>query len=76
MCTGINGMGKFKELLDHIDKIDRKQKQAAKEFAKRVDQHAGKVSADIDRESKKAAQRFVRLEKRVADLERRLRKPK
>jgi putative protein kinase ArgK-like GTPase of G3E family len=76
MCNGINGMGKFKELLDKLNQIDRKQEQATKDFAKRVDQHARKVSADIDRESKKAAQRIVKLEKRVADLERRLRKSK
>ena len=69
-------MGKFKELLDHLNQIDRKQEQAAKAFAKKVDWHARNVSADIERESKKTAQRIVKLENRIADLEGRLRKAK
>jgi len=69
-------MGKLKELRDRFAQIERRQEQAAKAFTTKVDQHARKVSADIDRESKKTAQRFVKLEKRVADLERRLRKAK
>lgn len=69
-------MGKFRELLDHLDQLDRKQEQAAKDIAKRVDQHGKKVRADIDRESKKTSQRIVKLERRITDLERRLRKAK
>ncbi len=69
-------MGKLKELHDRLDQIERRQEQAAKAFTTKVDQHARKVNADIDHESKKTAQRFVKLEKRVADLERRLRKAK
>jgi ATP-dependent protease ClpP protease subunit len=76
MYPGINKMGKFRELLDHLNQIDRKQEQAAKAFAKKVDQHARKVSSDIDRESKKTAQRIVKLEKRITVLERRLQKAK
>ncbi|MFI5449937.1 MAG: hypothetical protein ACHQ03_09285 [Candidatus Bathyarchaeia archaeon] len=69
-------MGKLKELRDRFDQIERRQEQAAKAFTTKVDQHARKVSTDIDRESKKTAQRIVKLEKRVTDLERRLRKAK
>ncbi len=69
-------MGKLKELRDRFDQIERRQEQAAKAFPTKVDQHARKMSTDIDRESKKTAQRIVKLEKRVTDLERRLRKAK
>lgn len=73
-------MGKFKELRDRLSQVERRQEQAAKAFATKLeaslDQHGRKVSADISRESKKNAQRIVRLEKRVADLERRLRRAK
>jgi len=69
-------MGKLKELRDRFDQIERRQEQAAKAFATKVDQHARKVSANIDLESEKTAQRIVKLEKRVADLERQLRKVK
>jgi cell division septum initiation protein DivIVA len=67
-------MGKFKELRDQLDQVAKRQKQAAKTFATKLDQHASRVNADINRESKNNAQRIVKLEKRVADLERRLRK--
>ncbi len=69
-------MGKFKELRDQLDQVDKRQEKAARAFATKLDQHARKVSTDINRESKKNAQRIVKLEKRVVDLERRLRKAK
>ena len=69
-------MGKFKDLREQLDQIGKRQEQAAKAFATKLDQHARKVSMDINRESKKNAQKIVKLEKRVADLERRLRKAK
>jgi biopolymer transport protein ExbB/TolQ len=69
-------MGKFKELRDQLDQVDKRAEKSAKAFAMKLDQHARKVRTDINRESKKNAQRIVKLEKRVADLERRLRKAK
>ncbi len=69
-------MGKFKELRDQLDQVATRQEKSAKAFAMKLDQHARKVRTDINRESKKNAQRIVKLEKRVADLERRLRKAK
>lgn len=73
-------MGKFKELRDRLNQVEQRQEQAAKAFTTKLEtklhQHARKVSTDINRESKKNAQRIVKLEKRVADLERRLRKAK
>ncbi|MGP8068648.1 MAG: hypothetical protein ACLP5V_02025 [Candidatus Bathyarchaeia archaeon] len=73
-------MGKFKELRDQLSQVEQRQQQAAKAFATKLeaklDQHARKVKTDISLESKKNAQRIVKLEKRVADLERRLRKAK
>ncbi|MGP8069386.1 MAG: hypothetical protein ACLP5V_05805 [Candidatus Bathyarchaeia archaeon] len=69
-------MGKFKELREQLDQVAKRQEKAAGTFAAKLDRHARKVSTDIDRESKKNAQRIVKLEKRVADLERRLRKAK
>jgi hypothetical protein len=69
-------MGKFKELRDHLKQIERRQEQTAKAFATKLDQHARNVSNDMNRESKKNVQRIVKLEKRVANLERRLRKAK
>ena len=75
-CTGIIHMGKFKDLRDQLNQVDHRQEQAAKAFVAKLDQHARKTSADVDRESKRIAQRIVKLEKRVADLERRLRKGK
>jgi polyhydroxyalkanoate synthesis regulator phasin len=73
-------MGKFKELRDQLNQVAKRQEQAAKAFATKLDakldQHARRVSTDISRESKKNAQRIVKLERRVADLERRLRKAK
>ena len=69
-------MGKFKELRDDLDQIGRKQELAAKAFATRLDQHARKIKVDLDRHSKMMALRVVKLERRVADLERRVRKAK
>jgi hypothetical protein len=69
-------MGKFKELREQLDQVGKRQEQAAKALATKLDQHARKVRMDIDRESKKNAQKIVKLEKRVADLERRLPKAK
>ena len=69
-------MGKFKELRDQLNQVEQRQEKAARAFATKLDQHARKVSTDINRESKKNSQRIVKLEKRVADLERRLRKAK
>jgi hypothetical protein len=73
-------MGKFKELREQLNQVEQRQQQAAKAFATKLeaklDQHARKVRTDINLESKKNAQRIVKLEKRVADLERRLRKAK
>jgi len=69
-------LGKFKDLREQLDQVAKRQEQAAKAFATKLDQHARKVSADINRESKNNAQRIVKLEKRVAYLERRLRKSK
>lgn len=62
-------MGKVKELRDQLNQVDIRQKQAAKAFAAKLDQHARKTSANIEQESKRIAQRIVKLEKRVADLE-------
>ena len=73
-------MGKFKELRDQLNQVEERQKQAAKAFATKLDakldQHTRKVRTDLSLESKKNAERIVKLEKRVADLERRLRKAK
>jgi hypothetical protein len=73
-------MGKFKELRDQLNQVEQRQEKAARAFATKLDakldQHARKVRTDISLESKKNAQRIVKLEKRVADLERRLRKAK
>jgi len=73
-------VGKFKELRDQLNQVEERQKQAAKAFATKLDakldQHTRKVRTDISLESKKNAERIVKLEKRVADLERRLRKAK
>jgi len=69
-------MGKFKELRDQLDQVATRQEKAARAFAMKLHQHARKVRTDINRESKKNAQRIVTLEKRVAQLERRLRKAK
>jgi polyhydroxyalkanoate synthesis regulator phasin len=69
-------MGKFKELRDQLDQIAKRQETAAKAFATKLDQHAREVGTDINRESKKNEERIVKLEKRVGDLERRLRKAK
>lgn len=73
-------MGKFKELRDQLSQVEQRQQQVAKAFATKfeakLDQHARKVKTDISQESKKNAQRIVKLEKRVAYLERRLRKAK
>ena len=73
-------MGKFKELREQLNQVEQKQQQAVRAFATKLevklDQHARKVRTDISLESKKNAQRIVKLEKRVADLERRLRKAK
>ena len=69
-------MGKFKELREQLDQVAKRQEKAARTFAAKLDRHARKVSTDIDRESKKNVQKIVKLEKRVADLERRLRKAK
>jgi len=73
-------MGKFKELRGQLSQVEQRQEKAAKAFATKLeaklDQHARKVRTDISLESKKNAQRIVKLEKRVADLERRLRKAK
>jgi sporulation-control protein spo0M len=69
-------MGKFKELRDQLDLIAKRQEKAAKAFVTKLDQHARKVGTDLNRESKKNEQRIVKLEKRVADLERRSRKAK
>src|SRR5271167_56117 len=76
-CSSCGGLGLQVET-DEVKPATalRKQEQAAKAFAKKVDQHARKVSADIDRESKKNGQRIVKLEKRITDIERRLRKTK
>ena len=72
--------GKFKELRDQLSQVEQRQQQAAKALATKLeaklDLHARKVKTDISLESKKNAQRIVKLEKRVADLERRLRKAK
>jgi hypothetical protein len=69
-------MGKFKELRDELNQVDHQHGQTAKTFAAKLNQHARKASADLDRESKRIAQRIVKLEKRVANLERRQRKGK
>jgi len=73
-------LGKFKELREQLNQVEQKQQQAVRAFATKLevklDQHARKVRTDINLESKKNAQRIVKLEKRVADLERRLRKAK
>ena len=73
-------MGKFKELREQLNQVEQKQQQAVRAFATKLevklDQHARKVRTDINLESKKNAQRIVKLEKRVADLERRRRKAK
>ena len=69
-------MGKFKELRDHLDQLDKESERAARALETRLNQHARKAASDLDRESKKFSQRIVNLEKRVAYLERRLRKAK
>jgi hypothetical protein len=69
-------MGKFKDLRDHVERVDRKHAQSAKALATKLDSQARRVTADLDRESKKIAMRIVKLEKRLTTLERRLRKKK
>jgi len=69
-------VGKFKELRDHLDQLDKESERAARTLETKLNQHARKTASELDRESKKFSQRIVKLEKRVADLERRLRKAK
>ena len=69
-------MGKFKELRDHLEQLDKESEQAARALETKLNQHARKAASDLDRESKKFSNRIVNLEKRVAYLERRLRKAK
>ncbi|HKM78656.1 MAG TPA: hypothetical protein VJZ03_06235 [Candidatus Bathyarchaeia archaeon] len=69
-------VGKFKELRDHLDQLDKESERAARTLETKLNQHARKAASELDRESKKFSQRIVKLEKRVADLERRLRKAK
>ncbi|HKM76487.1 MAG TPA: hypothetical protein VJZ32_08705 [Candidatus Bathyarchaeia archaeon] len=69
-------VGKFKELRDHLDQLDKESERAARTLETKFNQHARKAASELDRESKKFSQRIVKLEKRVADLERRLRKAK
>ncbi len=69
-------VGKFKELRDHLDQLDKESERAARTLETKMNQHARKAASELDRESKKFSQRIVKLEKRVADLERRLRKAK
>jgi len=65
-------MGKFKELRDQLNQVAKKQEKTARTFATKLNQHARRVSTAMNRESKNNEQRIVRLEKRVADLERHL----
>ena len=69
-------MGKFKELRDHLDQLDKESERAARTLETKLNQHARRTASELDRESKKFSQRIVKLEKRVADLEGRLRKAK
>jgi polyhydroxyalkanoate synthesis regulator phasin len=69
-------VGKFKELRDHLEQLDKESEQAARALETKLNQHARKAASDLDRESKKFSNRIVNLEKRVAYLERRLRKAK
>jgi len=69
-------VGKFKELRDHLNQLDKESERAARTLETKLNLHARKVASDLDRESKKFSQRIVNLEKRVAYLERRLRKAK
>ena len=69
-------MGKFKELRDHLDLLNKESERAARTLETKLNQHARKAASELDRESKKFSQRIVKLEKRVANLERRLRKAK
>jgi len=69
-------VGKFKELRDHLDLLNKESERAARTLETKLNQHARKAASELDRESKKFSQRIVKLEKRVANLERRLRKAK
>ncbi len=69
-------MGKFKELRDHLDQLDKESERASRALETKLNQHARKAASDLDRELKKFSQRIVNLEKRVAYLERRLRRTK
>jgi ATP-dependent protease ClpP protease subunit len=69
-------MGKIKDLRDHLDELDRRHEQSAKALALRIDQHARRIRTDLDRQSRVFAIRIVKLEKRIAMLERRARKAK
>ena len=76
ICLGLEKVGKFKELRDHLDQLDKESERASRALETKLNQHARKAASDLDRESKKFSQRIVNLEKRVAYLERRLRKAK
>ncbi len=69
-------MGNFKELRDHLNQLDKESERASRALETKLNQHARKAASDLDRESKKFSQRIVNLEKRVAYLERRLRRTK
>jgi polyhydroxyalkanoate synthesis regulator phasin len=69
-------VGKFKELRDHLNQLDKESERAVRAVETKLNQHARKAASDLDRESKKFSNRIVNLEKRVAYLERRLRKAK
>ena len=69
-------MGKVKALRDQLEQLDKESERAARILETKLNQHARKTASELDRESKKFSKRIVKLEKRVADLELRLRKPK
>ncbi len=76
LCLRLEKVGKFKELRDHLDQLDKESERASRALETKLNQHARKAASDLDRESKKFSQRIVNLEKRVAYLERRLRRTK
>ncbi len=76
ICLGLEKVGKFKELRDHLNQLDKESERASLALETKLNQHARKAASDLDRESKKFSQRIVNLEKRVAYLERRLRRTK
>lgn len=69
-------MGKLKDLREHINQVDRKHERSVKAVATKLDRHARTATIDLNRETKKIAERIVKLEKRLTSLERRVRKTK